>query len=145
MVHNIYTSRELHLKFKIPMRTIQKYAKHVRDEIHVPLYETGGAPRVFDKQSCDIIKTMCSDQHYALGDLAYKELLAEQAILSARRRDAGWEKINSGPNCPWAPSGPRPQTDLFLFFLLFFSRPAVTNRKKQKRQTRQKQNIKTTK
>jgi hypothetical protein len=55
------------------------------------------------------------------------------------------EKINSGPNWPWAPSGPRPQTDLFLHFLLFFSRPAVTNRKKQKRQTHQKQNIKTTK
>ena len=86
VVHEIFTTRELHLRFKIPLRTLQKYAKNVRDGI--PLYESGGAPRIYDKQSCDIIKTACRDANYCLEDTVYKELLAEEAILSARRRDA---------------------------------------------------------
>jgi hypothetical protein len=83
-VFKIISTVKLAKRFNLSQRTVQKYAKHIRDVI--PLYAKAGAPPVFDKESCDIIMQAATDSNYVMVTPDYRKMLNTEAVLTARRR-----------------------------------------------------------
>ena len=67
------------------IRTLQKYASHVRKGI--PLYGKGGKPALFDEESCDVILDAAAFCNYVMVTSKYRKLLNKQAVLTATRRN----------------------------------------------------------
>ena len=84
VVFGVCTTKRLHARFGIPLRTLQKFAQHFREGL--PLHERAGAPATFDTMSCSAIQAKLSDPDYVMTAPEYRKVLVEEAVLTADRR-----------------------------------------------------------